>query len=91
MHARARTHTQMHTQTHRTAYTTCVWLRWCLCAYVECLCVGGCEGGWAERLPWHSVLGVGLPHMYGRGRGGGEMKGAWWEGRQTLGRGSVGL
>lgn len=66
------THTQTHTQMHRTAYTTCVWLRWCLCAYVECLCVGGCEGGWVERLPWHSVLGVGLPHMCGRGRGGGD-------------------
>lgn len=71
-----------HRQTHRIAYTTCVWLRWGLCAYVEWLCVGGCEGGWAERLPWHSVLGVGLPHMYGRGRGGGA-EGSLVGGKQT--------
>lgn len=38
------------------------------------VCVGGCEGGWAERLPWHGALGVGLPHMQGRGRAGGDRR-----------------
>ena len=39
----------------------------CACVMVR---VGGCEGGWAERLPWHSALGVGLPHSEGEEVGG---------------------
>lgn len=54
---------------------------WHGCDGPVCVCngarVGGCEGGWAERLPWHSALGVGLPHTQGRGRGGGDVTRLW--------------
>lgn len=53
-----------------------------------CVCngarVGGCEGGRAERLPWHSALGVGLSHVYGE-EGGGEMKNLGGKGMQAGG------
>ena len=49
---------------------------WQGCDGPVCVCngvrVGGCEGGWAERLPWHSALGVGLPHTEGEEVGGRE-------------------
>lgn len=77
---------------------------WQGCDGPVCVCngarVGGCEGGWAERLPWHSALGVGLPHSEGEevggtGRGFRERPHAWgppararsvhWRMRGTLG------